>query len=90
MKYLIGGNAMLRITLEHAPTETQSVHYCDTLKWTSYDGHPYLLICTHNEYKEIDLLLNRPVTITQVEDTTEEKELKLFDFLFDKKFDKIS
>ena len=81
---------MIRITLEHVPTDTQTTYLCDTLRWTSYDGHPYLLICTSNEYKEIDLLTTRPVTITQTIDTQEEAELKLFDFLFDKKFDKIT
>lgn len=76
---------MILITLEHVPTEMQYNQLCTNLKWTSYDGHPYLLIFKHEEYKEIDLLLNRPITITEVTDSTKDKELKLFDFLFDKK-----
>lgn len=81
---------MLRVVIENVPTDTQKKYYCDNLIWTSYDGHPMLLICKLDEYIEIDLLQNRPINIRQVQDTEEEKELKLFDFLFDKKIDKIS
>ena len=81
---------MLRVVIENVPTDTQKKYYCDNLIWTSYSGHPMLLICKLDEYIEIDLLQNRPINIRQVQDTQEEKELKLFDFLFDKKIDKIS
>ncbi len=79
---------MIRLRIEHVPTEEQTTYYCDTLKWASYDGHPYLLICKNNEYIEKDLLVNKPISISQVQDTPEEKELQLFDFLFSKNFDK--
>ncbi len=81
---------MLKLILENVITDTQKSYYCEHLSWTSYDGHPVLLICKLSEYIEIDLLKNRPISITEVTDTQEETELKLFDFLFDKKFDKIT
>lgn len=80
---------MLRVVIENVPADTQKKYYCDNLYWTSYDGHPILIISKLDEYKEIDLLQNRPISITQVQDTEEEKELKLFDFLFSKNIDKI-
>lgn len=79
---------MLKLILENVTTDTQKTYYCDHLSWTSYDGHPMLLICNLSEYTEIDLLRNRPITVTEVTDTQEEQELKLFDFLFTKKIDK--
>ena len=79
---------MLRVVIENVLAEEQKTYYCESLTWASYDGHPYLLIYKLTEYTEIDLLQNRPITITQVNDTQEERELKLFDFLFEKKFDK--
>ena len=80
---------MLRVVIENVPTEEQKTYYCESLMWTSYDGRPYLLIYKLTEYTEIDLLQNRPINIRQVQDTQEEQELKLFDFLFEKKFDNI-
>lgn len=81
---------MLKLILENVLTDTQKSYYCERLTWTSYDGHPVLLIFNLSEYIQIDLLKNRPISITEVTDTQEETELKLFDFLFDKKFDKIT
>ena len=80
---------MLKLIIENITTERQSTYYTDNLTWTSYDGHPVLLIWKLSEYTEIDLLRNRPISSIQVPDTEEEQELKLFDFLFDKKVDKI-
>lgn len=75
---------MIQIILENVPNETQDISLCTNLKWVSHSGHPYLQIYNHEEYTEIDLLQNRPISVIEVKDSPQDTELKLFDFLFSK------